>query len=138
MRQATVKPIASRELSRSWCRGLVAGLLAAILAAGPAFADADPASDVLIYQSVYYSYSPAISKPLSAQLNAMVAAAKKRGLPIKVALIGQTEDLGGVPSFFGKPKDYADFLGREISFNRKQPLLIVMPAGYGLYALPRD
>jgi hypothetical protein len=37
-----------------------------------------------------------------------------------------------IPSLFGKPQKYADFLDQEISFQTKQPLLVVMAAGYGV------
>ncbi len=39
---------------------------------------------------------------------------------------------GSFPSLFGKPQAYARFLDQEISFQRRQPLLVVMAAGYGL------
>src|SRR4029077_2442865 len=32
----------------------------------------------------------------------------------------------------GKPQQYAEFLDREISFSKPQPLLVVMPNGFGL------
>jgi LPXTG-motif cell wall-anchored protein len=41
-----------------------------------------------------------------------------------------------VPQYFGKPQSYAPFLQREIAFNTRKPLLVVMPAGYGAAALP--
>jgi hypothetical protein len=37
-----------------------------------------------------------------------------------------------VPSLFGKPQQYCDFLGQEIQFYYKRTLLVVMPNGYGL------
>jgi hypothetical protein len=107
------------------------------LTASPARGDADPASDVLISQEIFYPYSPAVSQPLARQLEGLIAAAKTAGFPIKVAMIGDPDDLGGVPNLFAQPQRYATFLGKEISFNRKPPLLVVMPGGYGLYALPR-
>ena len=65
-------------------------------------------------------------------LNAETAAAKRAGFPIKVALIASPVDLGVIPDLFGKPQQYADFLDQEISFQGKQPLLVVMAAGYGV------
>jgi hypothetical protein len=50
---------------------------------------------------------------------------------LKVALIASPVDLGVIPDLFGKPQKYADFLDQEISFQTKQKLLVVMPAGYG-------
>jgi hypothetical protein len=49
-----------------------------------------------------------------------------------VALIASPLDLGVIPDLFGKPQKYADFLDQEISFQGKQPLLVVMAAGYGV------
>ena len=114
----------------------VASLLAALILAGAmapswAAADGDPASDVLLGQNVYYPYSPAVPRAVQAKLDAETAAAKKAGLPIKVALIASPVDLGVIPELFGKPQDYAKFLNKEISFQGPQPLLVVMAAGYG-------
>jgi hypothetical protein len=58
--------------------------------------------------------------------------ASRVGLNLKVAIIGTPEELGVVPNLFGHPQAYAQFLDREISFNRPQPLLVVMPAGFGV------
>jgi hypothetical protein len=99
--------------------------------AGFAFADGDPASDVLLGQSVYYPYSPPVPQRVQKTLNAETAAAKRAGLPIKVALIASAVDLGVIPELFGQPQSYAKFLDKEISFQGPQPLLVVMPAGYG-------
>jgi hypothetical protein len=106
-----------------------------MLGAPPALADGDPASDVLLGQNVFYPYSPPTSAALQSRLNAETAAAKRSGLPIKVALISSPVDLGVVPDLFGKPQKYADFLDQEISFRAKQPLLVVMAAGYGSVGL---
>jgi hypothetical protein len=110
-------------------------LLAATLAPAAALADGDPASDVLLGENVFYPYSPPTSKSVQTTLNAETAAAKKAGLPLKVALIGSPVDLGVIPDLFGKPQQYANFLDQEISFHTKQPLLVVMPAGYGSQGL---
>lgn len=117
---------------------LAAALLASIgpmsvLAPPPAHADGDPASDVLLGEAVYYPYSPSVSAATTRALNATMAAAAKAHFNLKVALIAAPTDLGVIPDLFGKPQKYADFLDQEISFtNRRQPLLVVMKAGYGL------
>jgi len=112
-------------------------LVAALWAGGPGFAlgDGDPASDVLLGQNVYYPYSPPVPRKIQNTLNAETAAAKKAGLPIKVALIATALDLGVIPELFGQPQNYAKFLDKEISFNGPQPLLVVMPAGYGVQGM---
>ena len=111
---------------------LVAALLALALLPAAAAADGDPASDVLLGENVFYPYTPPTSPALQKQLNAETAAAKQAHFPLKVALIGAPVDLGVIPSLFGKPQKYADFLDQEISFQTEQPLLVVMAAGYGL------
>jgi hypothetical protein len=118
-------------------RRLVAILLAAALAVpAVAYADADPASDVLLGTSVFYPYSPAVPAALQERLNAEAAAAARAHFPVKIALISQPIDLGAIPDLFGKPQQYANFLDQEISYQGKQPLLVVMPAGYGSAGLP--
>jgi hypothetical protein len=117
--------------------GALASLLACmLLAATGALADGDPASDVLLGQNVFYPYSPPTAGALQKRLNAEVAALQRKGLRLKVALIGSPVDLGVVPALFGKPQVYAEFLDQEISFRSKQPLLVVMAAGYGSAGLP--
>jgi len=117
-------------------RRLVAVVLAcALLAPAGALADGDPASDVLLGENVFYPYTPPVSAALQTQLNGVTAAAARARFPIKVALIASPVDLGVIPDLFGKPQKYADFLDQEISFQTKQPLLVVMAAGYGVQGL---
>ncbi len=111
---------------------LLAGLM---LPAAMALADGDPASDVLLGENVFYPYTPPVSASLQKALNAQTAAASRARFPIKVALIASPIDLGVIPDLFGKPQQYADFLDQEISFQAKQPLLVVMPAGYGVQGI---
>ena len=101
-----------------------------------ALSDGDPASDVLLAQSVFYPYSPSVSAGLQNTLNAEAAQASRAHFPIKVALIDTPVDLGAIPTLFAKPQQYADFLDEEISFSgSKQRLLVVMPNGYGVQGL---
>jgi hypothetical protein len=107
-------------------------VIVAILLVRTALADGDPASDVLLGENVYYPYSPAVSASLQKRLNDETAAARRAHFPIKVALIPSPVDLGAIPTLFGKPQQYADFLEQEISFLDVKPLLlVVMPDGYG-------
>jgi hypothetical protein len=108
---------------------VAAVMLAVAMLPSGAFGDADPASDMLLIQNVFYPYMPQVSQPLQRTLNAETAAAAKAKFPIKVALIASKIDLGAIPVLFGKPKEYANFLDREISFSGPQPLLVVMPQG---------
>ncbi len=112
---------------------LGAGTLSAPTVAG---ADGDPASDYLLAQNVFYPYQPPVAQSLQRVLNAETAATKRAGLSLKVALIHSPADLGAIPTAFGRPHEYADFLDHEISFRGPQPLLVVMPDGYGVAGLP--
>ncbi|MGO9961284.1 MAG: hypothetical protein ACLP50_35800 [Solirubrobacteraceae bacterium] len=111
-------------------------VLIAVTAPALARADGDPASDVLLGQNVFYPYVPQVSGALQRRLNDEAAAAHTAGFPLKVALIGSPVDLGSIPSLFGRPQQYADFLDTEISFEGRQPVLVVMAAGYGLQGAP--
>ena len=66
-------------------------------------------------------------------LQTVTTLAAKSGYRIKVAIIASPTDLGGVPNLFNQPVQYASFLGREISFNGKQPLIVAMPVGLGTF-----
>lgn len=106
--------------------------ICAVALPGPALGDADPASDVLLGVSAFYPYVPAVSASLQNQLQRELAELARRGLNLKVAIIESPTDLGAIPVLFGKPQTYANFLEREISFTGPQPLLVVMPQGFGL------
>lgn len=111
----------------------VALALAALAAFTPAaHADGDPASDVLYFQDVYLPYAKP-SAEAAAKLTSTVAAANKAGFRIKVAVIQAEQDLGSVPSLFNRQDLYARFLGAELKTFYTQRLLIVMPAGFGVY-----
>jgi hypothetical protein len=110
---------------------LVAALAAALVAPATARADSDPASDTLLLQDVFLPVEPPVSSSLAGAIRGLAATMKKAGYPIKVAIIATPNDLGLVPQIFGKPQYYAGYLGREIDFNKKNNLLVVMPAGYG-------
>jgi hypothetical protein len=116
-------------------RLLAVVLLATALAgvgAGLSRADGDPASDVLYFQDVFLPYT-APSAGAAQQLKATVAAANKAGFRIKVAVIQSAQDLGSVPSLFNRQDLYARFLGTELKTFYTQRLLVVMPAGFGIY-----
>jgi hypothetical protein len=121
---------------RRGVRLALAALLAAALAGAPAaLANGDPASDILPLRDSYLPYQPQVPRPVQVALDGFLAKARKAGYPVKVAVIATPNDLGVVPDLFGKPKEYATFLGKEISFNGKPHLLIVMPAGYGTFGV---
>jgi hypothetical protein len=103
----------------------------ALLVVPAALADADPASDVLYSQKVFYSYDQLPSDAAQKRLNQVVESATKAGYPVRVALIANPADLGGVTALWGKPHQYARFLSLELGFVYKGSLVVVMPAGLG-------
>lgn len=114
-------------------RLLLAAVAVALLSgAGIARADGDPASDTLLYANVYLPYA-APPKSAASALQQAIASVYSDGNRVKVAVIQSRDDLGAIPSLFGKPANYATFLGHEISGVYIGPLLIVMPQGYGVY-----
>ena len=112
-------------------RFLAIAAFALILAAGAA-ADGDPASDTLYQQNAYVPYPAPPPADVTALKQATVHA-YSRGYRVKVAVIATRLDLGAVPELFGKPDQYASFLGSELRGFYIGPLLIVMPAGFGIY-----
>ena len=111
---------------------VVAALVFAVCAAGTARADGDPASDLLVLRNIFVPYEAPSSASVTA-LTKQVQAAYDAGYRVKVAVIATNIDLGAIPSLFGKPTAYAKFLGQELAGYYIGPLLIVMPAGYGIY-----
>jgi len=107
--------------------------LVAIFLVRDALADGDPASDYLINQPMFLPFSTSVPTTQAKQLESMLLDAKQKGFPLKVAVIAGPTDLGAIPSLYGKPKQYARFLGQEDYYFFKDELLVVMPQGYGLY-----
>lgn len=113
-------------------------LVIAAMAAGAlwptaaARADGDPASDMLLTQNVYFPYR-APTRPQQAALQRAVDDVYAHGNRVKIALIYDMSDLGSITSLYGKPADYAHFLGVELGLWYVGPLLVVMPSGFGVY-----
>ncbi len=128
-------PAHDRSITAWFASLILAALLALMLAAATAHADGDPASDVLLGENVFYPFSPPVSASLQRTLNAETVTARDALFPIKVALIQSPVDLGAISSLFDRPQQYASFLEQEISFQGEQPLLVVMPNGYGVQGL---
>jgi hypothetical protein len=96
-------------------------------------------SDVLVGRNVYLPDEPRVCPQLASALNKLTDRVMEEGYPLKVAIISSRADLGGAPAYFGRPQDYARFLGSQIGFyhpgysgpQTNESLLIVMPAGFG-------
>jgi hypothetical protein len=117
-------------------------------APGVAAANGDPASDVLLGDTVFLSYTPP-SPSVEERLRKVIGESQAKGQPVRVAIIATPNDLGAVPDFFGKPGDYARYLAEELAaYNKLQhpnasgepvrdPLIVVMPAGIGTSNVPK-
>jgi hypothetical protein len=111
---------------------IVATVALAATVAATARADGDPASDYLVTQNVYVPYrSP--SQPVRSALERAADDVYLGGERVKLALIYDPTDLGSVSSLFGRPSDYAHFLGLEIGLWYVGPLIVLMPGGFGVY-----
>jgi hypothetical protein len=113
-------------------RAIALAAVAAFLAAPAARADGDPPSDILISQNVYFPYSSP-TRAARTVLQRAVDDVYAHGNRLRVALIYDPTDLGSVGSLFGKPDDYAHFLSIELRLWYVGPLLVAMPAGFGVY-----
>lgn len=114
--------------------GLLGAVVLALVLAVPARGDGDPASDILPQQNVFFPYSPPVSKPYGPALVDLLERAHENGFRLKVALIQSPSDLGAYPQLFNKPQEYADLLYSELITShgqKKFPLLVIMPAGFG-------
>jgi hypothetical protein len=116
-------------------RVLAVALAVLALAAPAALANGDPPSDVLITADVYPPAEPA-SPALVSDLRSAAKRAKDAGYPAKVAVVQSAIDLGNVAQAFGRPQQYADYLGSDLNnhpdVRGEFALLVVMPAGSGL------
>jgi hypothetical protein len=115
-------------------RFVAASLAAAALVAlvpPRSLADGDPASDYLLGQNAFLPFDVKIPAGKGTQLAQLLVNAKRAGFPIRVAVIGTRYDMGSVTVLYGKPKQYARFLGTELKFIYRGRLLVVMPNGFG-------
>ncbi len=124
---------AHRVMVRRGLAALLASLLAAGAVASAALADGDPASDVLVSEVAFVPPDAGTSPSQRAELVRSIDAADRAGYPIRVAIIPDGDDLGSVTALWAKPRAYAEFLGTELSYIHRQPLLVVMPDGLGFY-----
>jgi hypothetical protein len=120
--------------SRRWIVTCITSIVLVLAVVPAAFADGDPASDYLLSGASFLSpYDGRIPAATQATINSMLASAQKQGLPLKLAVIATSYDLGSVPVLFGKPQIYAKFLGLEDYYYWRDELIVVMPKGYGIY-----
>jgi hypothetical protein len=129
------KLMVANRLKLVMAASIVALALAASLVPGSARADGDPASDVLVTQTLFLPWDAGVSADQQAQLAALLREAEHDGYQLRVALIASAADLGSVTELWRQPQSYAEFLGEELSLVYKGTLLVIMPDGFGLYRL---
>lgn len=110
----------------------VAVAFAAAAAVPASRADGDPASDELLFQNVYFPAQEP-SQASSEALERVASAVYRGGDRVKIAIVYDASDLGSVPSLYGDAPAYARFLGLELGLWYVGPLIVVMPAGFGVY-----
>jgi hypothetical protein len=108
-------------------------ILVVVVSPSPARADGDPASDVLVNQSLFLPADAAAPVPAQLRLVSVLDAARRAGLPIRVAIISSRSDMGSVSALWDQPRAYTRSLGFELSLTGRERLLVVMPNGVGFY-----
>jgi hypothetical protein len=107
-------------------------LAALTLVPSSSLADGDPASDVLLANSLYTPVSQTISPPVLEQLQSTMTQADAGGFKVRVALILDRTDLGAVPQLFGHPAKYVKLLASELFYAWKGTVIAVQPSGIGV------
>ena len=92
---------------------------------------------MLATQALFLPQDAGATPAQRARLTALLQRAARSGHPVRVALIASPSDLGSVTALWRQPETYARFLGQELAFVHKGPLLVVMPNGFGLTRLGR-
>lgn len=111
---------------------VASAVLVVALTPALARADGDPASDVLSAQSAFLPIDAGATDGQQARLDGVLAAARRAGYPLRVAVIASPADLGSIGQLWHRPQAYAEFLGEELSLAAPGRVLVVMPDGFGL------
>ncbi|HET9073937.1 MAG TPA: hypothetical protein VFN48_05105 [Solirubrobacteraceae bacterium] len=114
---------------------LVAVSAPSALAAPVANADSigDPAAIVLASEPAFVPNDVGAGSAEISRLVSTLRVAATHGLPLRVALVGSSGDLGSVTQDWGDPFAYARYLGAELAPTYRGPTLVVMPQGYALW-----
>jgi hypothetical protein len=95
-------------------------------------ADGDPASDVLATQPLFLSQDAQFSSTAQHVLEAELVGAQHGGVPLRMAVIASSGDLGSVTALWRQPEAYARFLDQELGLVYRGPLVVAMPNGLGV------
>jgi hypothetical protein len=96
-----------------------------------ALAHGDAASHYLETESLYPSFANRPSQAAELRLLGLLQASERAGYPIKVALVGATDDVPEQPGMLRAPQRYADYVGGVLT-RWRGPLLVVTPHGFGV------
>ena len=108
--------------------------IAALGGAAGAEAHGDPASHYLEGDSLYPAVASRPSQAVELQLMGLLEAADRLGYPVKLALVGNEEDLAYDLTMLRKPQAYAEFVAEQVSAAGplEAPLVVVTPYGFGV------
>jgi hypothetical protein len=111
----------------------LAALLAVCALALPAaaLAHGDAASHYLETESLYPSFTNRPSQAVELRLLGLLQASARAGHPIKVALVGATDDVPENPGMLRTPQRYAEYVHGVLA-DSPAPLLVVSPYGLGV------
>jgi hypothetical protein len=100
-----------------------------------ALAHGDAASHYLETESLYPSFANRPSQATELRLLGLLQASERAGYPIKVALVGATDDVPEKPGMLRAPQRYAEYVGGVLT-RWQGPLLVVTPHGFGVTGAP--
>jgi hypothetical protein len=111
----------------------LAALLAVCALALPAaaLAHGDAASHYLETESLYPSFANRPSEAVELRLLGLLQASARAGYPLKVALVGATDDVPENPGMLRTPQRYAEYVHGVLA-DSPAPLLVVSPYGLGV------
>jgi hypothetical protein len=111
----------------------LAALLAVCALALPAaaLAHGDAASHYLETGSLYPSFANRPSQAVELRLLGLLQASARAGYPLKVALVGATDDVPENPGMLRTPQRYAEYVHGVLA-DSPAPLLVVSPYGLGV------
>jgi hypothetical protein len=84
-------------------------------------ADGDPASDVLATQPLFLPQDAGVTAAGQTRLQAELEAVQQGGVPLRMAVIASSTDLGSVTALWREPEAYARFLDQESLSLRARP-----------------
>src|SRR3954447_26937256 len=117
-------------------RVVLAALLVLLGVPAGAWAHGDASSHYLESGNFYPGFSvKAPSQANQLKLMGLLEAAQKAGYPIKVSILGDTDDVSDMPAMLRRPQRYANYVAAALKSSRvplSAPVVIVSPYGIGV------